>query len=86
MTFQDLDLDLEPRTSVILCPQSHLVLMLSLQRLRGPGGSGDENARTREVKRRDPGNEVVVWRGLLPTLRLPSYKSEVYHPSYYRLF
>ena len=34
---------LESRTSVILCPQSHLVLVPSLQRLRGPGGSGDEN-------------------------------------------
>ena len=35
---------LESRTSVILCPQSHLVLVPSLRRLRGSGVSGDENA------------------------------------------
>ena len=34
---------LESRTSVNLCPQGQLVLVPRLQRLRGSGGSGDEN-------------------------------------------
>ena len=47
----------------ILCPQSPSALVLSLRRLRGPSGSGDENVLRRGSQPRPQGFSLKKWVG-----------------------